>query len=226
MMRVLSPIFFFSFLSCQKAKTFYKNWELGNIVCAGNSLTFGFLLADRSKQSYPAQLGSSYVAQRFRISVLNKGVNGMTTQQMIAAAPAIDALYKPGVKSVCIAWEIGNDIWFNGTAGPVAYSNFVSYCLARKAKGWFVVVITVPPRNATSAFGDTPAQYMAKVNSANGLLLANGIAFCDVLVNINSIPELATVNPVYYFPDNIHLRENGYRLLVDLLNKKIFTPNG
>lgn len=199
-----------------------KGWENGNIVCAGNSLTVGYLLQAPQFESYPAQLFYSPDAQGLSIAVTNKGVNGITTQQMHAAIADVNILFNASVKSVCIAWEIGNDIWFNGTDGQAAYLNFFYYCQSLKSQGWYVVAVTVPPRDAVSAFGDPPAVYMQKVSAANELLLRDWKSYCDKIVDINSIPELATVNPVYYYPDKIHIRASGYSLFKDLLVKKLF----
>jgi len=220
---IIFPVVWLSCVACVSTQEFLNGWRNGIVVCAGNSLTFGYLLPDPSLQSYPGLLGNSYAVNSLRVTVFNKGVNGITTQQMIVAGPSqIDPLLVPGVKNVCVAWEIGNDIWFNGTDGATAYNNFKTYCLARQAAGWQVVVMTVPPRNAVSAFGDSPAQYMAKVNQANALLRVGYQSFSSGLVDIAIIPELAVVNPVYYYPDNIHIRANGYVLIEGKVSNQLF----
>jgi len=138
------------------------------IVCDGNSLTAG---GYGGTYTYPQLLSqqSGFETADF----YNFGVSGQQTSQMSSdAASQIDVLINGSVENILIAWEVGNDIYYNGDA-TAAYTRFRDYCLARQAAGWRVIVLTCPARTQTTVFGDNPSQYETKLQAANTLLLAN-----------------------------------------------------
>lgn len=188
------------------------------IVCDGNSLTRG-----GGTTPYPQQVSERFPFSENGTLVYNKGVDGQTTPQMIAdASTDIDPLYNASVKSVLIAWEVGNDIYFNGSVLN-AYNNFVTYCNDRRLVGWKVIAISLTPRDQSTPFGDNSAQFEVKLQQANVLMLNNWIEFSDAIIDLRSDPRLATITLDYWNPDLVHLNAAGYQVVADLVMKKILT---
>jgi hypothetical protein len=136
------------------------------VIFDGNSLTRGY--GASTSNDYPSQtlrlLGSQWTGQNF-------GVDGQTTAQMASdAATQIDPLYNTTnyAQNVLVAWEVTNDLYFGGDATN-AYNRFVSYCQARRAAGFKVVVLTVLPRSN----GSTPTSFETSRQTINAQIRAN-----------------------------------------------------
>lgn len=192
-----------------------------NILCLGNSLTWGYRLSDPATQSYPAQLQVLLPID----SVFNKGINGITTEQMQGRLSTdVYPFYDSGKNNIVIAWEIGNDIYFNGTTAAAAYNNFVTYCDSVKAHGFKVVVINLPYRNnyyylgnLITPGGDDTTQYTAKINSVNTLLKNNWRSFADKFVKV----PFTSYDTTDYIFDHIHLTEAGYAKIDSVIIKNL-----
>jgi lysophospholipase L1-like esterase len=182
-----------------------------NIVCDGNSLTFGF---GGINVNYPARLqtllGSSY-------QVTNIGVSGQTTQQMISdfASQVIPLKNNsPGVENILIAWEIGNDIYVNNISGQQAYENFKTYCKLGKVAGYKVVAITSTTR---AGYSGNPPNFEANRKAANQLIRDNWLTFCDTVIDLTAHPSLNNSSDTTYFTDLVHFTDAGYTLIADLI---------
>lgn len=190
------------------------------IVCDGNSLTAG---GYGGTYNYPQLLGQQTGFES--VDFYNFGVSGQQTSQMASDAVAqIDILINPSVENILIAWEVGNDIYYQGDA-TAAYNRFRDYCLARQEAGWRVIVLTCPARTQTTAFGDNPSQYETKLQAANTLLLSNWASFSDGIIDLRQYTPLQTTSAPYYNADQVHLTQTGYQVFVPYLAQFIKSLN-
>lgn len=188
------------------------------IVCDGNSLTYGYLSTNPSTKSYPALLAADSAFSS--ATIYNKGVNAQTTLDMISDATSdIDPNRGSGV-NILIAWEVGNDIYYNGSASG-AVTNFWNYCDARRAKGWKVYVLNCPPRSQTTSFGDNPTAYQTKLTTANGLIASGWRSHADGFIDVASDSRFSGYSPTYYNADNVHYTDAGYQVIKDLVKSAL-----
>lgn len=167
-----------------------------NIVCHGNSLTFG--QGSTSGLTYPKQLENQLNADGYNVSVTNLGVGGQTTIDMIGNAPTlIPPLFVEGVQNILIAWEIRNDFTNNEPTSQVAYDNFIDYCELVKTFNngdWFLVVASVMPSWKFGYKGDNTVVGYELLDSdrlsANTLLRAN-FSPADSFVDIGAISGIS-----------------------------------
>lgn len=122
---------------------------------------------------------------------------------MLANAPTVvDPLYQPGIgkTNVVIIWGGSNDIANGGVNPTTVYNDLVSYCNARHAVGWKVVVVTMLSR----------VGFDTQKNTYNNLILANWMTFADGLVDFTKTP--LGVDGGYantgYFVDGVHPNAN------------------
>lgn len=185
------------------------------IVFDGNSLTFG--TGSTGGNDYPSQtmpfLGTAWHKGG------NFGVGGQTTLDMIAdAATQIDVLVDNAtyIRNVLVAWEGRNDIVINHATGAQAYANMVTYCLARRAAGWKVVVPSITPSSGDSEAADFETQRQAY----NALMKANWRAFADGYADLSDDTRIGQsgdeLNGVYYF-DRVHMVDLGYGVVAQLV---------
>jgi lysophospholipase L1-like esterase len=227
MKKVIGFILLIAFSSCEKTdmRIFNsqnkKKLSLENavIVCDGNSLTQGTGASNPATTSYPARIDAS--AGFETATIYNLGVSGQTTQQMIDdAVGQVNPLYNASVSNVLIAWEVGNDLYYNGNVSA-AMSRFWSYCDARRAVGFKVIVVTCPPRDQATTFGDNSAQYNTKLNEANALILSDYTSHADGVVDLASDSRFAGYNLTYYDADKVHFTDAGYQVIADLIKNRI-----
>jgi lysophospholipase L1-like esterase len=205
--------------------------ENANIVCDGNSLTYGYKASNPPVTSYPSVLNTLAPLDANGATVVNKGVNGQTTGEMIAdAASDIDPLFDAGRPSILVAWEMGNDLFFNGVVADVQ-DRFESYCLSRKAAGWTVVVLSLPAREhsvvsgGVSPAGDNDAAFNIKRELLNVWLRDNYTDFADGLVDLDADDRLANYNETYFDEDKVHLVDAGYAVVAELVVETLLSLN-
>lgn len=184
-----------------------------NVVFDGDSLTAGtgalpfgnFPLGN----DYPSQVVASL---DHRGTYWNVGVGGETTLTMIANAPtAVDAKYVPGANNV-VCFNGGTNDILGGATDVTTYNRIVTYCQARQAAGWKVVVGTITPRSDSGVPGSQDT-YRLSVNTmirANWPSFANGIADIGADANMGTLGQ--ELNTQYYNGDNVHSNPNGYRV--------------
>lgn len=185
------------------------------IVFDGNSLTAG--QGASAGMDYPNQMLDLLDGYGVTgIESHNVGVSAQTTSDMASdAASQVDTLINGGVENILFAWEIGNDIYFNGDVSA-AETRWTNYCNARKAAGWTVICINLMPRNQTSSFGDDVTTFNSKLSSANTWLAANYSSFSDALVDVRSDSRLNDYTNTTYFSDGTHLTNAGYGVVAEL----------
>lgn len=179
------------------------------IVCAGNSVTYGTGAATGSLGAYPQQLQDLLRDTYGLYEVINVGVGGATTQDVIDAFDStVQPEYRPGYgRNILIFFEFRNEIG-GGLSAAQAFAQTQALCeLAASRSNWEIWVCTAPP---------TAEAYQSTIDDANTLLRAGYSSFADVLVDLDAIPELtpagSSANPTYY-DDTTHLEDEGYALL-------------
>lgn len=184
-----------------------------NIVCDGNSLTQG-----QGGTPYHTYLQNSLQ----NAVVQNFGVGGQTTTQMISDATAqIDTQIDVKKKNILIAWEIGNEVYYNGDV-TTACNNFKAYCDARRTSGWQkIIVINCPPRKQSTQFGDTESQYNTKLQQVNSWLNANYTTFADEIVDLAGDSRFQGYSLNVYNADLAHFNSNGYSIIAEKIKTKL-----
>lgn len=145
----------------------------------------------------------------------NTGVGGSTVPQMGARAyGSVDSLFKPEAgKNLVMVQGGGNDMGGGATAATT-FLNLVSYCLARRRRGWKVCIGTMYSRIGL----DT------QKNALNALIRANWPSFADGLIDYAAIPQLGADNAysnATYFQSTgpsvgVHLKDAGATLAASL----------
>lgn len=185
-----------------------------NIVCDGNSLTQG----QGGTTSYPQYLSGMIQNS----SVQNFGVGGQTTQQMEAdAVTQIDTQINLKKENILIAWEIGNDVYYNGNVQD-ACQRFKDYCLNRKQNGWQkIIILNCPPRKQGTQFGDSEATYNQKLIEINQWLSNNYSSFADELIDLANDARFQNYSPLVYSNDFVHYVNNGYNIIAQKIKEVI-----
>lgn len=153
----------------------------------------------------------------YTVRIVNYGVGGQTTAQMLAdAASQVDIpLNKDKSYNIVFCWEGINDLYYNATIQQ-CFDNIKNYCLARRAYGFKVVVGSLTPRTNIG----TPADYEQKRLAVNDLIRANYTTFADALVDIGGDANMgvtgASANTTYY-EDLVHFTTTGYTIVANLL---------
>lgn len=184
-----------------------------NIICDGNSLTFG----TGGTLPYPTQLQTSLGTG---VNVVNIGVSGQNTDNMIAdAATQVDAVYYnvDNCSNILIAWEQTNQIGNTSDTSAVIYQKILDYCLTRRNRGFKVIVMTCIAR---ASFTTGSAQEIRRLES-NQLIRDNWSNFASAIVDLALQPEFdlptKTSNLTYYNADGTHLVNAGYTKVKDYI---------
>lgn len=186
-----------------------------NIICDGNSLTYGYGV-NPSTESYPALLAGMSPLSTNGATVTNFGVNAQTTPMMIAdAASQVDVTYNPAVQNIVVFSEIINDAANNGGPPEDIYQNALNYWAGRTAAGFRVLVCTAhaadhDPPGAVFPSGETKAQYWATIQAVNNLILTSGDIPTEDIIRFDLVPELSDeFNSTYFQSDHLHLTVAG-----------------
>lgn len=146
----------------------------------------------------------------------NFAANVQTTTDMIAdAAAQIDPLaHESAIRNVLVAWEITNEL-YGGVSAATAIANFKTYCAARRAAGWYVIVITVLPRTESGGSFTN-----AKRLTCNAELLdpVNLGVYWDAVADTTVDARLEDeTNTTYFQADQIHLLAAGDKIVGGLV---------
>jgi len=145
----------------------------------------------------------------------NFSVSGRQTPTMISQSGQVDAMFDPATydRQIIVAGEITNHIADGGASATDAYNSYVSYCKARKAKGFTVVATTVINRTTNFASGMSASEFATRQSAVNALLRANYLQFADALADI------ATLNLT--LPDGTHPGDAGYVTMGNFIAGKV-----
>jgi lysophospholipase L1-like esterase len=74
------------------------------LACFGDSITFGYGVSD--EETYPHALGVELASRG--VEVINAGVTGFTSHQVLAFLKRMAPLVQPDVTTFCVGWNDGN----------------------------------------------------------------------------------------------------------------------
>jgi lysophospholipase L1-like esterase len=182
-------------------------------VFEGDSLTAGLVgnvFADAKTFSEVVLL-----AQANRTRAYNFGVSGQTCTQMAAdAATQVDPFFDAGHdRNVLVVWGGTNDMTLVASNPTAPFNALKSYCLARRAVGWKVVVLTCLPRG-------TAGQFETDRQAFNAAILGDA-SFYDALADVGTNATIGEPgdqnNTTYYFGDKIHLTKAGHAIVAPMV---------
>lgn len=239
---------------CEKMKLFHAqnkttstfNFTNANLVFDGNSWTdYGAPCfpgeSYGSGDKYPIQLGALSPWSSNGATIKLRATSGQTTGQMISggacamdgsgtrgtAAAYVDSQLSGVNPNILVAWEVGNDLFFNGNTTD-AYDRIVSYCTARRAAGWKVVVGTALYRvfgAGPTPAGDSWTVYNGKIDTVNNNIRANWSTFADALADIGGRSEFSDPTSTVYFIDGVHPTGTGRGIVASVVSSAILTIN-
>ncbi len=193
------------------------------LVCDGDSLTLGTQSSGADKP-YPALLKFIFGTPKW--TVTNLGVSGQSLVTCIANAAAnVDSLYNAAnTTNICLCWAGTNDLKLNGRTAAQVYADTITYCQARQAAGWKVVVLTTLPRQNDATFETTRT-------TLNTSIRTNWATFADALADVGGDAQLgpnaaASTNLAYYHADTIHCIDSGYEHVAQIVKVALLTLSG
>ncbi len=166
------------------------------ILALGDSLTYGF--GAKAEESYP-----SVLAKMTGYRVINAGVNGETSDEILRRLPALLERYHPRVTILCAG---GNDILQKKSMDALK-ANLEAMITTIKASGSDVLLIAVPH---VTLFGLSTLPLYEEVAEQTDTPLLEG-----VLANILEQPGLKS--------DYIHPNAKGYRQMAEAVREKLDT---
>jgi lysophospholipase L1-like esterase len=187
----------------------YLDFE-GDSITAGNGLS--------SPDFYPAQLDAALCGGV--CTVENYGVSNRYIAEL--DGPTIDARYDAGNDANILVVLIGTNDCAFGTPAATSNAALKSFCQARQATGWTVVVGTIPAYS--SAFG-TEAIRLAY----NAQIRADWATFADGLADIGADARIgvtgAETSSTYFQADQVHPKAAGATVVAELfLNALLGLP--
>jgi len=164
-----------------------------------------------SKPSASNSYAHLYAASGSPRSIVTKtSASGSTLATMIARASSVDERLTGGNNILCI--DIGTNDLSSVASESQWLTDYASYCDARRAAGWKVVIITVLPKSALDSNLPLFLSRRATVNAAFRTWV--GI-HCDAISDVaaNSvIGDDADASNVTYYSDGVHNTSAGYAI--------------
>jgi len=205
----------------------YKS-QFKNIVCEGDSVTFGYNV----QMSYPAWL--AYMLRDAGLQkVTNVGISGsyMSTYNPPAildrAVANVDALYDSDYqKNIAVLLTV-NDLR-HGPEHSIdeddVYGYIETWCLARKATGFEVVVLSLPAEYEVVG-------YEPHRDALNIALRAGYTDFADALADVALDPVIginigdpdSVAYDARYYLDGVHLSSSGYYIMAEYVKNAILS---
>lgn len=186
------------------------------VVAEGDSLTTGNGIAVTS--SYPYLLALSFTDNRM-VSMVNVATSGnklsdMATQATTQVDPTYDSRK---VNNFCVIWG-GTNSMYSGESGDFsgsgAYDRLVTYCQARQAEGFKVIVLTCLPRTNVG----TPAGFETQRTAFNASVRANWRTFADAMADVAADSRLSdSTDTTYFNADLVHLTATGNAVVASIV---------
>jgi lysophospholipase L1-like esterase len=199
----------------------HSAWAQVKVACVGDSITFGYGLANPATQSYPAQLqaqlGSGYVVGNF-------GVNGATVQKSTAKSYWRTSQYRssktfaPDIVVIMLGTNDSKSANWNATNFNTDYRALIAdyQSLATQPA---VYIALIPPVYIPNAFGPT----FDPVFIQNTVVPAiNTIASQAVVPLIDNNSPLS--NHPEYFSDGVHPNLQGAGIIASTVNAAVTAP--
>jgi lysophospholipase L1-like esterase len=187
------------------------------LVADGDSITAGLVA---NTLPWPTQVGT-IIGGTWTIS--NRAVPSQTLADMESdASIEIDGLFgHEYTRAILVCFAGTNDIYGNVDADDTAattLSRLSTYCTARNAVGWDLVVVTMLPRTVTT--GSLPAVQQTHFNSRraafNTSVRANYLTYADRLADValnTTIGEDGDQSDTTYYQDGVHPTNAGAAIL-------------
>jgi hypothetical protein len=171
-----------------------------NIVCDGDSITAGYGIVTPWTSSLLVS-GSKVLISIANLGVPSKCLGVTNTaqhsiQSMIATAPtSVDSIFLPGIRNIVVAWGGTNDIGDMGRTISQVYADLQTYCAARHAAGFKVIVVPMLSRVTIDP----------QIQAYNALLAGNS-SFADGLVSLppSLVGPGAYANPILFQTGGVH----------------------
>ncbi len=218
-----------------------------NIVCDGNSLTYGQGVP--VEMSYPALLQKLFnkdSASGVTAAVHNMGVNGQTTPEMLFSMnKRLQEAFDPGAdRNIVVAWEIRNHLVRHCTDRLAALNAYMTYCRRATELGYEVYAVTLLPTWSSVYCGDSSAAALHKLeddrNFVNRYLNKNHYDFSYGIIDVTSLSTIgikganlpdgyvfSTDKPsaTAYYLDGTHLNAEGNREIAEFVKKIIMNDS-
>lgn len=172
------------------------------IVFEGDSITAGSV-GITVQQAYP------YVCMNGKLNpFLNNAVGGSIYADLTSRAAALDARYDPNRAGnyLCVMCGFNDMSGSHNISGTTTEANLRTYCLARKAAGWKVVVATL------TASSESPGER----DTFNSLVRANWTGYADALADVAADSVMGCTgcqNNGTYYQDGVHPTAAGEALV-------------
>lgn len=161
----------------------------------GGPLSNGWGYIMMHNLSFPAQ------AQNFALSGSSMHTTSPISTSVQARAGQVDATYNSGRSKNIFAIFIGANDINSGISASTFFNDLKTYCLARKATGWKVIVCTLLPQDLGN-----PA--VNPLRNAINTMIRNDSSFYDVLADTGAEshigPDAAASNTALYY-DGEHM---------------------
>ena len=152
-------------------------------------------------------------------TVHNVATGGNTAANVVSqGATEVDTLYQADkINRAFLMIGTNNSLIGNNTAVSTIIDDIKTWCIARKARGFLVTVLTVPIQAGVVN--------TAKIEEINAELRAQWFTFADELLDIALDPRFQDpTNTRFYDGDQVHLTTEGYEALADLLDSLYALP--
>ncbi len=217
----------------------YNLWFVGNSLTQGAHSTPG--------NDYPSVcmrlLGPAYgtVPAASATTPYNLGIGGATIATvpspnpsgyvtLTSGAAAVDSHLSGSLPNILVVWECSNELAENPgvTTATSTEAAFKAYCLARRAAGWKVIVLTVLPRQLQPTMrGDDEAARQ----TINTWMRANWPSFSDGEADVAAdarigYPGTEANGTYYYNPGSgldqyVHLVDAGYAIVANYVAQAV-----
>lgn len=154
--------------------------------------------------------------------IYNTAFGGLTTADLVSRAEDnVDPKLSISSRlNIVVFWAGVNDIAVQDLPASTAYNNLVSYCTARKAKGWKVIVCTEVSMKGIGSGGvcDSLRTLLNDSIRANWVEFADGIAD---LAGHKSIGYIGAYKDTSFFCDGIHLTNAGTVCVSEMISNAV-----
>lgn len=190
-----------------------------NIMCEGDSVTFGFQLPTTDR--YSSQLQQRYPKSW---SISNVAVSGSKVADLVSRAAVVDATLSPVAKYNILCVMVGiNDLYNSGGVGAAPatmWSDYKAYLAARRAAGWKIVLGTP---TVVIDVGARFVQYEADRQTLISLIKSEPTQY-DVLAPTGDDRFVGNPNGAkvsYFFQDGAHPTREGSTVYANIFESAV-----
>jgi lysophospholipase L1-like esterase len=181
------------------------------VVFDGDSITDPAQLDAETMYPWLALSQLSPVRQGRNYAIVNSRVANLTSR-----AATVDANYNSSrSKNILFVFVGSNDQTEAGATANSVYTNLKTYCLARRAVGWTVVVATILPRTDVSNV----------TRNALNTLIRNDTSFYSALADFGADATMGCdncySNLTYFNADGIHPIAAGHAIIAPIASAAI-----